>query len=614
VARGNLVIGAGPGWFSRLLRRLGTFVVMAAGLVAAGAAGGWLANARIAGAVEKTLRDSAASLGTTLRAGVEYELRREGHAPGLTAADADRLEQLALPEGARAWLTQRDGRPVKAGAAGAEADGCVHGHDVRAHYTRVHPAAQVPRLGLDPEAEVICSVAPVDGAAGDVVGMVVVHRPMTEMPVAAILARDLGILTGALVAIAVGFVLFGIQFLSGWVRRLQAAADRHERNEATANAAGAVLVRLAPHLAYEAEMDERVVDLMQTVDVISGRSGSGMLRPLDLALLLGECLDRRAPDFAARDRELRRELQPDVWVQGEPVRLALAVDHAVRNAVDALGDQPGRVEVTMVASRHTVEITVRDTGAEVPRQNRHRLFDTGYTTKEGRAGLGLALIRRVAVDHGGHVELHHPWGGGTKLQLVLPRIKKPKGGTIDPPPRPAPLMVPEDAPAEDPVMIMPPPPPVPATDVHEVPPEIAAEVREELGSIGSIGAEDLLTRSGAKIPSPPTVIRERTGAPKYLPGEGPEDEGAAADAPLELEAPPADPAPDFMDAETMVLDPEPSASPDESPADVPNDPGELSFEEAASEDAADAEPDGEPPAAESIEQQADDEMKDFFGV
>jgi anti-sigma regulatory factor (Ser/Thr protein kinase) len=610
VARGNLVIGAGPGWFSRLLRRLGTLVVMVAGLVAAGAAGGWLAHARIASAVENTLRDSAASLGTTLRAGVEYELRREGHPPELTAADADRLAQLALPEGARAWLTRPDGRPVAAGAPEASegaGDVCVHGHDVRAHTTRVHSAAAVPQLGLDPASEVICSVAPVDGAAGEVVGMVVVHRPLIEMPVAAILARDLGILTGALVAIAVGFVLFGIQFLSGWVRRLQAAADRHERNEATANAAGAVLVRLAPHLAYEAEMDERVVDLMQTVDVISGRSGSGMLRPLDLALLLGECLDRRAPDFAARDRELRRALQPDVWVQGEPVRLALAIDHALRNAVDALGDQPGRVEVSMAASRHTVEITVRDTGAEVPRQDRHRLFDTGYTTKDGRAGLGLALIRRVAVDHGGHVELHHPWGGGTKLQMVLPRIKKPKGGAIEPPPRPAPIMVPEDAPAEDPVLIMPPPPPsapVPATDVHEVPPEIAAEVR---GELGGIGAEDLLTRSGAKIPSPPTVIRERTGAPKYLPGEAP-DEDAAAESPPELEAPPADSDPDFMNAETMVLDPEPP-EPHGEPA---PDPGELSFEEEADEQ--DEKEQEEDEAADSIEQQADDEMKDFFGV
>ncbi len=602
MARGNLVIGAGPGPVSRLLRKLATVVIMLAGLISAGLAGDWLANVRITAAVDGTLRDGAASLSATLANGVLYDLQQRGEAGELTVADAERLRRLPLPDGAKAWLTDPRGRPIGGSDDGA-ADVCVHGRDLQVAVTRVHAAGDAPGLGAGLDGAWVCSVAPVQSGAVTK-GMVVLHRPIVETPVAAILARDLGILTGSLVAIAIGFVLIGIQSMSGWMRRLKAAADRHERNEATANAAGTVLVRLAPHLVYEAETDERVVDLMQTVDVISGRAGTGMRRPLDAGLLLGECLDRRAPELEAQDRELRRAIATDVWVAAEPDRLALAIDHALRNAIDALRDEPGRVEVTMQASRHTVEILIRDTGAEVPRANRHRLFDTGYTTKEGRAGLGLALIRRVAVDHDGYVELRHPWGGGTTLRIVLPRIKQPSGASIEPPPAaPRPLVIPDDAPAEAPVLIMPPPPPPSDERVPDPIPDTIAD------DFGGIDADDLLGDSDADIPSPPTAIRKRTGAPKHLP-------------------------PELMEAETMILDPSdkpelplddepaPDPAPEPAPAAEPEveteaevEPGVEPGPGAEPDPVPEPEPESDPGPAldDDIEQRAADEMKDFFG-
>jgi hypothetical protein len=169
--------------------------------------------------------------------------------------------------------------------------------------------------------------------------------------------------------------------------------------------------------------------------------------------------------------------------------------------------------------------------------------------------------------------LRHPWGGGTTLRIVLPRIKKPSGGSIEPPPAaPRPLVFPDAAPAEDPVLIMPPPP------MHDdtVPDTIADDFSD-------IDADDLLGDSDAEIPSPPTAIRERTGAPKHLP-------------------------PELMEAETMILDPaeKPELTFDDEPGPEP---------EAEAEPAPEPEPDPGPAldGDDDFEQQAADEMKDFFG-
>ena len=74
VARGNLVIGAGPGCFSRALRRLGVGGVMLVGLVAAGITGGYVAQQRITSATDGAFRDGVSALARGLAAGVQYDL------------------------------------------------------------------------------------------------------------------------------------------------------------------------------------------------------------------------------------------------------------------------------------------------------------------------------------------------------------------------------------------------------------------------------------------------------------------------------------------------------------------------------------------------------------
>jgi len=137
--------------------------------------------------------------------------------------------------------------------------------------------------------------------------------------------------------------------------------------------------------------------------------------------------------------QLQRELEP----KGVDIELVLedrgvaridqhkiqrAVHNLARNAAEAIGPPHARRrggKVTLKVSRLLPEdslvIEVADDGPGIPDEIRERLFDSFITHgKEGGSGLGLAVVRKVAADHGGSVEVESV-PGHTVFRLVLPQ-------------------------------------------------------------------------------------------------------------------------------------------------------------------------------------------------
>ena len=69
-----------------------------------------------------------------------------------------------------------------------------------------------------------------------------------------------------------------------------------------------------------------------------------------------------------------------------------------------------------------VELTVRDSGAGIPRAFLSRVFDPFFTTKPpGKGvGLGLSLVRQVVEAHAGRVDVKSELGQGTTVRVWLP--------------------------------------------------------------------------------------------------------------------------------------------------------------------------------------------------
>jgi signal transduction histidine kinase len=94
------------------------------------------------------------------------------------------------------------------------------------------------------------------------------------------------------------------------------------------------------------------------------------------------------------------------------------------NACHAMESEGGTLSVTseIDLARHSVRITVADTGHGIESENLKHIFDPFFTTKtEGRGtGLGLSIVRNIVLLHGGAIAVDSTPRHGTTFILELP--------------------------------------------------------------------------------------------------------------------------------------------------------------------------------------------------
>jgi two-component system sensor histidine kinase HupT/HoxJ len=124
----------------------------------------------------------------------------------------------------------------------------------------------------------------------------------------------------------------------------------------------------------------------------------------------------------------RGDLPP---VLGDASALGSIVINLIENARQALGGQ-GRLFVRTAVRDGAVVLTVADDGPGLSecRQERERVFEPGFTTKDADegTGLGLFIARRIASGHGGTLTAANRDGGGAEFTLELPAAPEDKAG------------------------------------------------------------------------------------------------------------------------------------------------------------------------------------------
>jgi len=114
-----------------------------------------------------------------------------------------------------------------------------------------------------------------------------------------------------------------------------------------------------------------------------------------------------------------------------------------------------------------VKIDFMDKGCGISVENRKKIFDPYFTTKEKGTGLGLSSTYSIIVRHGGYIGVHSVVGGGTTFSCYLPST-----GEIVPEEEIDSEVVNADAPMGDAVLVM---------DDEEMIRDITAEILDHLG-------------------------------------------------------------------------------------------------------------------------------------
>lgn len=170
-----------------------------------------------------------------------------------------------------------------------------------------------------------------------------------------------------------------------------------------------------------AEVERNIVELDALIEEIllasrleatDVRAGFG---PVDLAAL--------AADTAAQARVPAQLPAGPLTVQGDARLLRRLLRNLLENAERHGG---GGIELTLAAEQDAAVLCVLDRGPGVPAAERQRIFEpfyrvAGRAESAGGVGLGLALVRRIAEQHGGSVVCEPRAGGGSVFRVMLPR-------------------------------------------------------------------------------------------------------------------------------------------------------------------------------------------------
>jgi len=207
-----------------------------------------------------------------------------------------------------------------------------------------------------------------------------------------------------------------------------AAGVAHEIKNPLASIKGAADI-LSDDAASPAERSEFRDILQGEVRRIDGtvREFLDFARPRETRLErldLGEALRIVARQTEAQARQqgvaVETELQPNVFVAGDPEKLHQMVLNLLLNAIEA---SPSGRSVTLrllVDPRDRARVEVSDQGSGIRPENTERVFEPFFTTKPSGSGLGLAVVKTIVDAHQGQIEITNRESGGTTVSVVLP--------------------------------------------------------------------------------------------------------------------------------------------------------------------------------------------------
>jgi two-component system sensor histidine kinase HydH len=108
-----------------------------------------------------------------------------------------------------------------------------------------------------------------------------------------------------------------------------------------------------------------------------------------------------------------------VKVMVESDRIFQVLLNLLKNGLQAMPDG-GELRVELEQTATAARIRISDTGVGIPPENIAHIFEPFWTSKARGTGLGLALCRKVAHEHGGSLTVESRVGAGTNFTLTLP--------------------------------------------------------------------------------------------------------------------------------------------------------------------------------------------------
>ena len=178
--------------------------------------------------------------------------------------------------------------------------------------------------------------------------------------------------------------------------------------------------------AYLDALADRVGAVEDRFDLLQGFSrgerGVFALQPIPLNQFLSDFYQRNLPDIELSGQTFRLELPAAILtVAGDRERLGVALENLCYNTL-SFTPEDGTITLSLAREGDWAVIGVTDTGAGIAEEDLPHVFERGFTRRagEGGDGLGLFIVRTVALEHGGTAAVTSRLGRGSCFTLRLP--------------------------------------------------------------------------------------------------------------------------------------------------------------------------------------------------
>jgi signal transduction histidine kinase len=163
----------------------------------------------------------------------------------------------------------------------------------------------------------------------------------------------------------------------------------------------------------------------------AGRQKPPTLAPCDLRRSLDEALSLAEQQSRSQAVQIRIEWPDSLpLLQLDAGLIKTCFLNILSNAIQAM---PGGGEVQISATKvlnsgkEFVQLRFADTGPGIPHEDLEKVFVPFYSTKATGFGLGLAITKKIAEDHGGRIFIDDGDHKGTIVVMELPIGKSSKG-------------------------------------------------------------------------------------------------------------------------------------------------------------------------------------------
>ena len=175
----------------------------------------------------------------------------------------------------------------------------------------------------------------------------------------------------------------------------------------------------------EIDRESQIINDLLTLVKMDKKNAELNIEEKSVNGLLEVILKRVTPIAVSRGIEITYESYRDVVAEIDEVKLSLAFNNIIENAIKYNVDN-GWVKVTLNADHKFFHVKVVDSGVGIPDDCKEYVFDRFYRVDKARSrdtggtGLGLAITKNVILMHNGIIKLYSQSGEGTTFTIKIP--------------------------------------------------------------------------------------------------------------------------------------------------------------------------------------------------